>query len=613
MEFRLLAETLDQVQKSSKRLEKSLAIVRLLRSTPADLHEKIILMLQGRVFPEFDQVNMGISIKLTLKALSQATGTPAAHVLDLFHKHGDVGTVAEIVTQTKTQRTLFSQQLDLEEMFIALQKLAKLSGRQSTGEKVSYIAGILGNATPAEAKVVCGIIVDQLRAGIATGSIRDAVVWATFPSLAAQAYDGLDFADLSVEQTTPVKSVEDIMLLEQDQYDALVAEQEPLALLQTIIAAVQRAIDLTSSLAYTAQVLAKEGFGEVKNMNISIFRPFHVMLAQKAATIDDALVALGTPVFAEYKYDGFRMQIHKRGGTVRLFTRRLEEVTDQFPDVVERILIHVAEDVVILDAEIVGIDKNTGKYLAFQAVSRRIRRKHKIDELAAEFPVDVRVFDLIMQGDVQMIDEPLYRRRELLQKLMQENDNIGLSTLKEISTADEVVALFDEAMAMGNEGLMLKKRDAPYQPGSRVGTMLKYKKTMETLDLVITKAARGEGKRSKWLTSYTVACKDESGELLEIGKVSTGLKELDDSGMSFAYMTELLESLMIKDHGKEIEVKPEVIVEVAFEEIQKSPSYSSGLALRFPRFLLLREDRGVDDVSDINYIDLLYKQQRGRG
>ena len=186
---------------------------------------------------------------------------------------------------------------------------------------------------------------------------------------------------------------------------------------------------------------------------------------------------------------------------------------------------------------------------------------------------------------------------------------------KEIITEDEQKAeqFYNESLAKGNEGIMIKALDKPYKPGSRVGYGLKIKPVMETLDLVIVGAEWGEGKRSDWLSSFKIACKDASGQFLSIGKVGTGIKEKDEEGTSFGQMTKLLKPLIISEKGKEVRVKPEIVIEVKYEEIQKSQNYKSGYALRFPRFVCIREDRSADEISDLKQVRELYEQQRGRG
>lgn len=612
MKFLELVTVLERIQKTSKRLEKTAFLATFLQNISPAQYEQTILLVQGKVYPEYDATKLGISHKLVLKALATATGLGEKTINAEFNKAGDVGVTAYKVLGNKHQNTLFSEELSVNRVFKSIQKLASFTGKQSVADKVSVMAGLLGSSTALEAKYLCNIIVEQLRVGVAQGVLRDAVLWSIFPGIAAQAYPEIEFSWKKAHRI-PVRTIEEIQEKPITAYDALVVAdpQDVKQLFDQISTIFQRGVDVSSSISFAAQILSTKGVKELSLLKIQLYRPFHVMLAQKAPTISEGIKAIGLPLIAEYKYDGFRMQIHV-GKNIRLFTRRLEEVTAQFPDVVERLKKSLSGKNLILDAEIVGVDKKTGKYLAFQNISQRIRRKYDIKELSDNFPVEIRVFDILLEGNTLFIDQPLRERRKILESVISEQQGLGLSSCIIAENEEQVNTFYAQSLAAGNEGIMLKKIDSPYQPGSRVGFMLKCKPVMENLDLVIIKATRGEGKRSQWFTSFTVACKNDDGELLELGKVSTGLKEIDEEGTSFSMMTQLLQPLMLEDHGKEIDVDPKIVIEVAYEEIQKSNAYSSGYALRFPRFIFLREDRGIDDISDITYIDQLYEQQRGR-
>ncbi|MBW2966690.1 ATP-dependent DNA ligase, partial [Candidatus Woesearchaeota archaeon] len=314
----------------------------------------------------------------------------------------------------------------------------------------------------------------------------------------------------------------------------------------------------------------------------------------------------------EYKYDGFRMQLHRDGEKIKLFTRRLENVTNQFPDVVKVVKDNIDGNNYILDAEIIGIDPKTRKWLAFQNISQRIKRKYDIHQMAKDIPVMVNVFDAMQVNGKNIIKEPFSFRRELLNKIMKEVAE-KLQLAKEIITDDvsEAEKFYNESLDKGNEGIMVKGLDKPYKPGSRVGYGVKVKPVMETLDLVIIGAEWGEGKRANWLSSFTIACKS-GDKFLEIGKVGTGIKEKDEEGVSFAQLTSMIKPLIISEDGKSVKVKPFIIIEVNYEEIQKSVNYNSGYALRFPRLVRLREDKPLEEVSDISLVKELYEKQRGR-
>ncbi|HLP79793.1 MAG TPA: DNA ligase, partial [Acidobacteriota bacterium] len=259
-------------------------------------------------------------------------------------------------------------------------------------------------------------------------------------------------------------------------------------------------------------------------------------------------------------------------------------------------------------------DPKTQKFKPFQDISQRIRRKYDISQLQELVPVQICVFDIIQKDADVLIDLPFKERRAILEKhISPKKDSIELSSLKIASNADEINAFYQESLAAGNEGLMLKSLDSPYKPGSRVGFMMKLKPIMDTLDLVITQATWGEGKRASWLTSFVLACVDENGQLQEVGRVGTGFKELtsEDQLLSFEAMTQALEPLILERKGKDVFVKPQIILEIAYEEIQKSNSYSSGYALRFPRVVSLKDTRSVENATGIDVIeDYFFAQQK---
>ena len=375
---------------------------------------------------------------------------------------------------------------------------------------------------------------------------------------------------------------------------------------------VQDAYNLSNDFGKVVELTREKGIKGLEGTDIIAFKPIKVMLYQKAKDLDDAFERVGKPAAFEYKYDGLRIQAHKIDGKIKLFTRNFEDVTKQFPDLVDALKKHVKCDSIILDGEAVGFNPKTTQYLPFQKISQRIKRKYNIDELAKNFPVEYNVFDVLYYKGKNVLVKPFNERRAILTKEIDATERkIVPSRIIITDKKDEASKFYQEALDLGNEGVMAKNLEAVYKPGSRVGFGVKIKPVMESLDLVIVKAEWGTGKRGQWLTSFTVACSDE-GELFEIGKVSTGLKELESEGVTYNYVTELLKPLIISDKGKVVKIKPKVVIEVNYEEIQKSPTYTSKHALRFPRFIRLREDRSVNDCSTLKQVKELYEMQRGR-
>ncbi|MBS3114748.1 ATP-dependent DNA ligase [Candidatus Woesearchaeota archaeon] len=584
MEYSKLVEVYEQLNKTTKRLEKTHIISEFLREVSADDMEHVMLLLEGRVFSNYDAREIGVASRLMLKSLGVATGISVDKIENEWKKQGDLGLVAEAIVKTKKQATLHSTKLTVKKVFDNLRKLAELKGEGTVERKTQLIAELLTSAKPIESKYIVKTVLGEMRIGVGEGAMRDAIVWAFFGNKIGIKYTR-EMNDIEVEDREIYNKYAD---------------------------AVQHAYDVTNEFALVAKAAKSKGLEGLGNIGMKVGIPIQVMLALKCDTIEEAFETVGKPAAIEFKYDGFRIQGHKdEKGNIRLFTRRLEDVTAQFPDVVEFIKKNVRGKSFIIDSEAVGYNKKTGKYLPFQNISQRIKRKYDIDKMSQDFPVEVNVFDIINYEGKSMINEEFEKRRKLLEKIIkQEPKKIVLSKSKIVSDKKDVEKLFKDAINAGNEGLMFKSLNAPYKPGARVGYMIKFKQIMETLDLVITGAEWGEGKRAKWMSSYRIACIDESGNFVEIGKASTGLKEKEEEGLSFMEMTKILKPLIISEKGKEVKVKPKIVIEVGYDEIQKSPTYEGGFALRFPRVQGLRQDKGPHEASTLDYVKKLYAGQK---
>ncbi len=576
MRYSELVAVYEQLGSTSRRLEKTEHLAEFLRTVSADDTEAVVLLLQGRVFPQWDEREIGVAGQLVVKAISLASGADAKAVESEWKKTGDLGNVAENLIKRKRQHTLTSSELTVKKVFSNLMKLSDETGHGSVDRKLQLIAELLTSAKGVEARYITRTILGELRVGLGEGTLRDAITWAYFMKVT----DGMNAE-------------------EREKYNSYVD-------------AVQQAYDLTTDFSVVAKAAKEKGLKGLESVKIVLGKPIKVMLALKTDDVKEAFETVGKPAQVEFKYDGFRMEIEKdASGKISIFTRRLENVTSRFPDVVENVKKHVHAKTFILDAEAVGYDRKTSKYLPFQRISQRIKRKYDIERMAEEFPVEVNVFDILAFNGENMIKEPFRKRRELVEKI------VGNATRKIRPTEaivsdkeEEIEKFFTKSREAGNEGLMIKSLDAPYKPGARVGHMLKYKKVTENLDLAIIGAEWGEGKRSKWLSSYDLACSSD-GKLVEVGKVATGLKEKPEEGLSFEEMTKLLKPLITEGEGKHVKVKPKIVIEVAYEEIQKSPSYSSGYALRFPRVIRTRSsEKGVNDINTLEDVERLYGQQK---
>ena len=602
MEYSVLVEAYEKLEKNSKRLKKTEIVAELLKKTPEDLLDKVIYLLQGRVFPKWDERKIGMSSRLMIKAINSSTGVSPEKIEKEWARKGDLGIVVEELIKSKKQMTLTSRKLSVEKVFENIQKLAELEGQGTVSKKINLVTELLTSAEKSEARFIARSVVEDLRIGVQDGVIRDGIVWAYFPRV-----KGInDKKDL--KKTKKVDSLEEIDKLNLKRYELIDVENERLAreIYNYFVKKVEDAYNLTNDFVQVAKA-AKEMKLEALSMSIST--PVNAMLAIKVENVQEAFKAVGKPAQGEYKLDGFRLQIHKDEDKIKLFTRRLEDVTKQFDEIISVVKSHVKLKRCILDSELVGFDGK--RYLPFQSISQRIKRKYDIAKTAKDVPVEINVFDIINKDGKSLMDKSQEERRKILEKSIKEESKKIILVKKKITDDEkEMQDFYDEALSKGTEGLIVKSLNTNYVPGRRVGGWVKLKPILEPLDLVIVSAEYGEGKRAGWLTSYGLACK-KGDSYLEIGKASTGLKEKSE-GLSFKDMTKILKPLIEEQKGKNVILKPKVIVEIGYEEIQKSSNYRSGFALRFPRLIRLRDDLGLNDCDNLDKVKDLYSQQRGQ-
>ncbi len=506
---------------------------------------------------------------------AEASGVAETPLRERWSETGDLGDVAAWAVESGGQQTLFSEPLTVERVHDTLRELPEFDGAGSQDRRVDTVAGLLSNADPVEARYVVRTALGHLRVGVGEGTIRDAI---------ADAF--LDGGEEAVD-------------------------------------AVERAYQVTTDFQVVARTARDDGRSGLEQLSVELGRPVQVMLAETAEEIPAGVaeVAADGVALCEYKYDGFRVQIHADGDDISIFTRRLEDVTEQFPDVVRAVREAVTPARVMLDGELVGYTPETVEAepqarepLAFQQLSRRIKRESDIEATARELPVVGHVFDCLYE-DGSLLSAPLRERRDRLDDVVTavspvpNNGVAGFELARSLRVSDDdptaASELYREALDADHEGVMLKNPEAPYQPGRRVGRLLKHKPTMEPLDLVVTRAQYSEGRRSQLLGRLFLSCYDpETGDLLEVGRLSTGytdeeLKQLTDS----------LEALVVEQDGRRVELEPSVVLEVEYEELQESPEYESGYALRFPRYLRTRDTLAPEDADTIDRVERLYESQ----
>ncbi|NIO21452.1 MAG: ATP-dependent DNA ligase [Candidatus Aenigmarchaeota archaeon] len=567
MKYSKLVDLYEYLEQTPSRLKKIESIADFFRKSELDILEKVALLVQGRVFPSYSEMEIGVADKMMIKVISSSTGFPDNEVVKIFKETGDLGLTVEKLMERKKQKTLVSRELDIQKVFENLSRLAKVEGKGSQDVKISLVRELISNAKPKEAKYIVRTVLGQLRIGVAEGVLRDSIAKAFFP-------------DKGKEEN------------------------------KEIVNAIEWAWFLRPDYSEIAKIAKEKGLNGLRRVSIEIGKPYHVLLAEKAKDLKEALAKFERPSL-EFKYDGARVCIHKRSDKFWFFTRRLEDITKQFPDLLELARKGIKAGECIVEGEMLGIDSKTGSPLPFQMLSQRIKRKYDIERMEKEIPIQVNLFDVVFYSGKDLFSEPLEKRRKTLEKIIKPVSG-KFQLAERIVTKDlrEAEKFYKRALKARQEGVIVKNLDAKYQPGRRVGYWLKVKPIMETLDLVITGAEWGTGKRANWLGSFILSCR-KGDKFLECGMMGTGIKEKGE-GVTFEDLTRQLKPCIEKESGKSVDIRPKIVVEVAYEEIQKSPNYSSGFALRFPRLLKIRVDKSPSDADDVERIEKIYRQQRGR-
>jgi len=567
--YKQLAEVFEGIEATSKRLEMTDLLVKLLKETPTRLVDKVVYLTQGKLYPDYVGIELGMAEKLVEKAISFASGRTEAEVESEYKRTGDLGITAEEMLKKRTQSTLMSKQLTVEAVYEAFDKIAHAAGDRSVDTKIKLLSSLLSDANPEEAKFVTRMALGKLRVGIADMTILDAL---------SIAYAG------GKELRAPL----------------------------------ERAYNLSSDLGYVARTVASHGIDGIKDFKISVGRPVRPMLCERLSSAEEILTKLGGRGSAEYKYDGLRIQAHISKKETQLFSRRLENITSQFPDVAESVRAAVIAEESILEGECVAVDPNTGDMLPFQVVSQRRGRKHEIEIMTEEVPVTLFLFDVLYADGRDLTLTPYLDRRKELAGIVNESEQVRIAEQLVTEDSHELERYFDTAVSLGCEGLVVKSvsPESVYQAGARGWLWIKYKRSYkaevaDTFDLVPVGAFHGRGKRAGTYGALLMAVYNSEKDQFEtISKLGSGFTDED-----LAKLHEILaqDALPHRHPRVSSEMKAEIwfaptrVLEVSADEITLSPLHTcardkvrlgSGLALRFPRFTgKYREDKSPEDAT----------------
>ena len=566
------------MESTTKRGELTDALVSLFKRTPKNIVDKVTYLNQGKLYPDYMGVEIGVGEKMAMKAISLASGIEQSKVEEAYRRLGDLGSAAEEVLSKRVQTSLLSGHLTVVQVYDTLDRIARTSGGGSLDARLSLLAGLLVNANPEEAKYIVRTAIGKLRLGVADYTALDAL---------AIAFTG----DKS-------KRVE-----------------------------LERAYNLCSDLGLVAATVAREGFEGLKSFKVQAGRPIRPMLAERLSTSSEIIEKMGGVCSAEYKFDGERMQIHKMEREVVIFSRRLEQITSNYPDAVELAKSAIKASTAILECEAVAVDKDSGDLLPFQQLMHR-RRKYGIKEAMESIPISLFFFDVLMVDGEDMTRMKYSERRRVLESVVAAGERVQLAPARRVRSPVVLERYMEEAIQAGCEGLMVKALDGVYQAGSRGFLWIKLKREYrseltDTLDLVVVGGFHGKGRRTGVYGALLLAVYNEEEDVFEsVTKVGTGFTDED---LSRLYA--LLQDAIIPHRSPRVKSKmeadvwftPKLVVEVIASEITLSPIHvagwgsvrkDSGLALRFPKFTgKVRDDKSPEDATTTKELVEMYKMQ----
>lgn len=589
MDLQILTQTFSKLEKITSRTQIVLVLVDLFKKTPPDIIDKVIYLIQGRLWPEWKGLpELGVGEKFLIKAIAKATKARESDVEALYKKLGDLGRVAEalkgrgegaIMGLAKFMGVPEKEKLTVEKVYDILVKVALVTGEGSRDVKINLIAGLLADASPQEARYLVRLVEGRLRLGVGDAAIMDALAIAYAGS---QAY-------------------------------------------RTII---ERAYNIRADLGNIAKVLAESGIKALENIKPEVGIPIRPMLAERLNDPHEILAKVGGKALVEYKYDGERAQIHKKGSNVWIYSRRLENITHQYPDVVEMVLNNVKSDEVIIEGEIVAIDPETGEMRPFQELMHR-KRKHDIHEAIKEYPVAVYLFDVLYRDGEDLTLKPLMERRKVLTEIVQETERFRVAQQAFIDNPEELEKFFLEAIENGAEGVMIKAvhDKAIYQAGARGWLWIKYKRDyksemIDTVDLVVVGAFAGRGRRAGKFGALLMAAYDPDTDTFKtVCKVGSGFTDED-----LEKLNQLLQPYIIPHKHPRVDslmkpdvwVVPALVAEIIGAELTLSPLHTCcknlikkgvGISIRFPRFIRWRDDKGPEDATTTKELLEMYEKQ----
>jgi DNA ligase-1 len=578
MLYSVLADAYERLEATTKRLEMTEILVALFREVPKEEIDRVVYLTEGSVFPGYAGIELGLAEKLAIRAVAIATGASEDAIEAAWKTSGDLGLVAEERLARKSQVTLMAEPLTVAKVYANLREIATATGAGSQERKIKFVAELLADASPKEAKYLVRTVVGKMRLGVADMTIVDALA-ATYAT--------------------------------KEERDR-----------------VERAYNLSSDLGEVARALAEKGIAGMDTIHLKLFRPIRAMLAERLETLQEILERLGECAL-EYKYDGLRVQAHVSKDRIQLYSRQLENITGQFPEIVAGLKEAMRAKDAIVEGEAVPVDTNTGEFLPFQEVSRRRGRKTDVERMAQEFPVTLFLFDCLLREGEDLTTQAYVERWKELDAAMKDTDRVRKAVNKVTADARVAEAFFDEALQAGCEGLMAKALTSTYEAGARGYQWIKFKKEystelMDTVDLVPVGGFAGRGKRAGTYGALLMAAYDDNADVFRtICKLGTGFDDETLFGLKERFRPCTIEHRHARVDSKlepDAWFEPMFVLEVLAAEITVSPVHTcawgalregAGLAVRFPRFTgRWRDDKGPEDATTQKELLEMYARQK---
>ncbi len=580
MEFANLAEYFKKLEKTSSRLALIAILAELFRliESPDEI-EKICYLVQGRVAPFFAALEIGMAEKTVARSIASAYNTTPQQVLTLYSDLGDMGLVAE---QVSKEAGIVSNVLSVDDVFHGLKTIAQTSGKGTVEKRIALLADLLKQVDSLSALYLARIPLGKLRLGIGDSTMLDALATAKF------------------------NDTKNRKLLE-------------------------GAYNKTSDLGLIARTLwqhpgKEEAQQAIEQLDVQVGKPIRSELAERLPNAETIITKMGV-VDVQYKYDGFRTQIHKDGDHVSIFSRNLEDMSHMFPEIIEGTRKQVLADSVILDAEALAYNPASEEFLPFQETTRR-RRKYNIEEMAKQMPLKAFVFDILYKDGASLIDKPMLERMKILEECLKPDDILMLTPNHIVRDARALSLLFEEAISKGLEGVVVKKPESPYEAGARNFNWVKLKRhsggaLQDTIDCVLLGYIFGRGKRAALgAGALLVGVYDTQQDMfVTVSKIGTGLTDEEWRGIK-----ERTQGLEVDHKPARVSsliepsawLEPEIVIEVLADEITRSPIHTAGkvgeepgYALRFPRLVAFRDkDKKPEDATTVEELIEMYASQR---